>query len=953
MGPSTDALAQESPTTVQGVLLSGGLRTQGEAQGPAADVAQFCDGIPGMLVVGQFSDFNGSIQNIGGGPLTGLILEITVTPELQLSNYGTDRGQWTVQQPQNGRLDVGTLNPNELVNFQFRLTAVAPGDATTEFRVTANEIEEQIEQCNTVVEPLPPNIDVTKRDVLQIDNDGDGQADPSDTIEYAIVIANLGGGAATGVTFNDTPDANTTLVAGSVTTTQGNVTQGNGADDTQVGVDVGNIAGVGGFATITFWVIVDDPFPAGVVEVCNQGDVAGNNIPDEVTDDPDIGGQDDPTCTPIDAAPDLTLAKDDGEVAVLPGEVIVYMLHYANEGNRVATGVEITETLPANTLFDAAGSTAGWVNQGGGVYTFDVGALGVGVSGTADFAVRVDDPLPEGVDQITNTATIADDGRNGADPNLENNDADDITPIRRQDFDFGDAPDPSYPTLLTNDGARHVIPPGGAMLYLGTTPPDPDNDGQPTATADGDDEDGNDDEDGVEFTSELVVGQVATVAVTTSAAGRLDAWVDVNNDGDWNDTGEKIIDNVSLGRGTFQRSFLVPPTVQGDALFARFRYSSQGGLLPTGQAADGEVEDYQVAVRAEADIELSKTASSDVADVGTDVTFTLSLTNQGPSPATGVMVTDRLPDCLDFVRANPMNRYNPMTGRWNVGALGAGQSATLDITATVTEACPNVVTNTAEVTASDVMDPDSEPGDGQGDDFDEATLTARDRMIGVSPVQVNFDNTDVCAVGSGIVTVENTGNADVQITGVAIEGPDSAFFEIVSGGGAGLLLVSGSRVITVQFAPRRAGAHTATLVVASDARGGDERVSLRGDGVALVLQEPQVSTPVEAGQEVRVRVVSPGTFDPTERLLFYRRGGETTFNEVSLQSANGALEGIIPAAFVTVQGVEYYVRLANACATLTFPEGAPDSASPRHLPVAVLQLDAEGVFPTREYRMVS
>ena len=233
MGPSTDALAQESPTTVQGVLLSGGLRTQGEAQGPAADVAQFCDGIPGMLVVGQFSDFNGSIQNIGGGPLTGLILEITVTPELQLSNYGTDRGLWTVQQPQNGRLDVGTLNPGELVNFQFRLTAVAPGDATTEFRVTANEIEEQIEQCNTVVEPLPPNIDVTKRDVLQIDNDGDGQADPGDTIEYAIVIANLGGGAATGVTFNDTPDANTTLVAGSVTTTQGNVTQGNGANDTR------------------------------------------------------------------------------------------------------------------------------------------------------------------------------------------------------------------------------------------------------------------------------------------------------------------------------------------------------------------------------------------------------------------------------------------------------------------------------------------------------------------------------------------------------------------------------------------------------------------------------------------------------------------------------------------------------------------------------------------------
>jgi len=518
-------------------------------------------------------------------------------------------------------------------------------------------------------------------------------------------------------------------------------------------------------------------------------------------------------------------------------------------------------------------------------------------------------------------------------------------------LDYGDAP-ADYPTRLSQDGARHIIPPGGATLYLGTVPPDPDNDGQPTATANGDDDDGIDDEDGVEFPATLVVGQQATVEVTTSATGRLDAWIDFNDDDDWNDSGEKIIDNVLQTQGTFSHSFSVPATAQGGALIARFRYSRQGGLLPTGQADDGEVEDYQVAVLAEADIELTKRVSSDVVDVGTDATFTLVVINQGPSPATGVMVTDRLPDCLAFVGASSsQGSYSDGTGNWNVGTLSEGQSATLDIMATVTEACPDEVTNTAEVTASDVMDPDSVPGDGQGDDFDGVMFMARNLMISVSPDPVNFDPTDECAASSKVVMVENTGNADVQIMGVSIEGTDNAFFGILSGGGARLLSVLGSYAIILEFAPRRPGAHTATLVVASNDRGGNKQVLLSGDGVALVLQAPQVNTP-QAGQEVRVRVVSPGTFNPTTALLFYRRGGETMFIEVPLQAANGALEGIIPPAFVTVRGVEYYVLLGNACATLTFPAGAPD-APPVHLPVEVLQLDAEGTFPRRQYLMVS
>src|SRR5436190_204882 len=48
-----------------------------------------------------------------------------------------------------------------------------------------------------------------------IGGDGDGKADPGETIEYTAVVQNNGTDA-TGVTFNDIIDLNTTLVGGSL-----------------------------------------------------------------------------------------------------------------------------------------------------------------------------------------------------------------------------------------------------------------------------------------------------------------------------------------------------------------------------------------------------------------------------------------------------------------------------------------------------------------------------------------------------------------------------------------------------------------------------------------------------------------------------------------------------------------------------------------------------------------
>jgi len=178
-------------------------------------------------------------------------------------------------------------------------------------------------------------------------------------------------------------------------------------------------------------------------------------------------------------------------------------------------------------------------------------------------------------------------------------------------MDFGDAPDSpltplGYPTLLTNNGVRHTIATTIPSLCLGNDV-DAEDDGQSNVEATGDDNDGNDDEDGVVFTSPITPGSIATVTVTVTSPGgadaQLDAWLDFNADGDWDDSSEKIFDNVTLTAGTHNLMFAVPITASaGKTTYARFRISSRGGLNCYGLADDGDVEDYVVQIESDANV---------------------------------------------------------------------------------------------------------------------------------------------------------------------------------------------------------------------------------------------------------------------------------------------------------------------------------------------------------------
>ena len=164
--------------------------------------------------------------------------------------------------------------------------------------------------------------------------------------------------------------------------------------------------------------------------------------------------------------------------------------------------------------------------------------------------------------------------------------------------DHGDASS-NYPVLRNDNGAAHV---NDGVTFLGNSVKI-ELDGQPSAEANGDDgtpndADNIDDEDGVTFISKLDIGTTASVDVVASVPGYLNAWVDFNNNENWNDPGEQVFTDEFLNVGINNLSFVVPINANTGVTSARFRFSSGGGFGATGIVGDGEVEDYQITVTA-------------------------------------------------------------------------------------------------------------------------------------------------------------------------------------------------------------------------------------------------------------------------------------------------------------------------------------------------------------------
>jgi uncharacterized repeat protein (TIGR01451 family) len=108
-----------------------------------------------------------------------------------------------------------------------------------------------------------------------------------------------------------------------------------------------------------------------------------------------------------------------------------------------------------------------------------------------------------------------------------------------------------------------------------------------------------------------------------------------------------------------------------------------------------------IAAPGSADLSLVKTDAPDPVAVGQDLTYTLSVTNNGPDPATGVVVNDSLPSSVAFVSASPDCTYIQPTHTvmCSLTLLAAGSTAVVDIEVRPTQG--GTITNTANVTANE------------------------------------------------------------------------------------------------------------------------------------------------------------------------------------------------------------------------------------------------------------
>jgi uncharacterized repeat protein (TIGR01451 family) len=224
------------------------------------------------------------------------------------------------------------------------------------------------------------------------------------------VITNVGTQGATGVVVTDTLPEHAEFVAGSggVSPVGGEVAW------PMFALDVGQVV------TQTVSVQLDETLPSSVSAITNTAVAVGDGGLSARAEDVDT----------VVAAPDLRVSKTDGRAWARPGEVLTYTLTVANLGTQGATGVVVSDTLPANTVLLAASNGGDETSPSSGVVTWPDFPLGVGAVVTRTVTVEVDDTWPEGATGVlTNTAFVSDDGANGDDPQLGNNSDTDITHV--------------------------------------------------------------------------------------------------------------------------------------------------------------------------------------------------------------------------------------------------------------------------------------------------------------------------------------------------------------------------------------------------------------------------------------------------------------------------------------------------------------------------------------------
>jgi uncharacterized repeat protein (TIGR01451 family) len=225
--------------------------------------------------------------------------------------------------------------------------------------------------------------------------------------------------------------------------------------------------------------------------------------------------------------------------------------------------------------------------------------------------------------------------------------------------------------------------------------------------------------------------------------GDSDAFVAKLNAG-----GSALVYATYLGGNGFDGGSGIAVDAPGNAYVTGWTGSTDFPTVNPLQAANGGGQDTFVAkiIQLFADLSVTKTDGQTTAMAGNPVTYTITVTNDGPDPVTGATVMDTFPVALGGVNwncsASAGSRCGAASGSGNISQtvnLLSGGTATFLATGTLSPAATGTLSNTATVTLAGVADPT--PGNNSATDTDtvvpiaDLSITKTDGQATASPGQ--------------------------------------------------------------------------------------------------------------------------------------------------------------------------------------------------------------------------
>jgi len=405
--------------------------------------------------------------------------------------------------------------------------------------------------------------------------------------------------------------------------------------------------------TATLSLVVD-------VDPATTGSLVNTAVVTATTNDPDTSDNLAEESTDVDAEADLSIAQDHDPGTVVAGHTLTYTLAVTNDGPSDASDVTVTDTLPVSITFGSATTGQGSsCNENSGSITCPIGSLSRGYTATVVITATVAPSVPHGTVLINRAGVAAatNDTHTANNTAVYNTAVDAETDIEVTKTVNNPSPNEGdtirYTITITNNG-----PGESTNVVLTDTLPG----GVTYATHEA--------SQGIysSVTGRWEVGSLLTETATTLT---IDATVDEG-------TGGSTITNTTDGLSADQAD----PTTGNNQGSAAFTVKS-------------------------ADLAVAKTDSPDPVIAGTDLTYTITVTNNGPDDATGVSVSDPLPDGVTYSSSSAtQGSYDDGTGVWSVGGLANGESATLTIFLTVNSSTTEPLANSATVSA-DEHDPNT------------------------------------------------------------------------------------------------------------------------------------------------------------------------------------------------------------------------------------------------------